>query len=426
MHNEQRAYYNSQFSLVDTDFTYGTDLSGSMRLAKALANFVSDPNGAFKPLTPIEPRDIVFGAGVTALIDMTVFHIGDSGDGILIPAPFYAGFNRDISARCGIVPIPAFVDQDDYFGPTSIDILEKMLQQYEAKGTNICAVILCNPHNPVGQCYPRETILGYAQFCQKHNIHLISDEIYAYSVFATKDNPSPEPFVSVLSIDFQKEARCDPSRIHVLYGISKDFSCNGFRAAALISPYNRDLLAALKSTSLFMKIATPSAMLWSSILEDRKYFATFQQENIRRLQAAYAYTTTWLKFHEIPYTPSNAGHFLLADLRKFFSDKDLSKSLSPLAEDGGMARDKALFERFIAKKVYLGTSSAFRHPVPGWYRITFATRKDYLVIGLARMEDALGLKRWPALKDVESFGNSAGVEVTNVDKTERGSEKNEI
>lgn len=47
--------------------------------------------------------------------------------------------------------------------------------------------IVCNPQNPLGRTYSRETLLAYATFCEENDLHLVSDEIYAMSVY---DNPS--------------------------------------------------------------------------------------------------------------------------------------------------------------------------------------------------------------------------------------------
>jgi 1-aminocyclopropane-1-carboxylate synthase len=57
------------------------------------------------------------------------------------------------------------------------------------------------------------------RFCQKHNIHLISDEIYALTTFPTNDIPNPTPFTSLLSIP--KYGIIDLSLCHVLHGMSK-------------------------------------------------------------------------------------------------------------------------------------------------------------------------------------------------------------
>lgn len=57
------------------------------------------------------------------------------------------------------------------------------------------------------------------ELCQKHRIHLISDEIYAISVFKNREVPDAPTFVSVLSIDMT--GIIDPALVHVLWGISK-------------------------------------------------------------------------------------------------------------------------------------------------------------------------------------------------------------
>ena len=56
------------------------------------------------------------------------------------------------------------------------------------------------------------------QFCQRNSIHLISDEVYALSVYDTESEDGIN-FTSVLSIDIK--GLIDPDRLHVLYGMSK-------------------------------------------------------------------------------------------------------------------------------------------------------------------------------------------------------------
>lgn len=57
------------------------------------------------------------------------------------------------------------------------------------------------------------------RFCQKHGLHLISDEIYALSVWDNPDAPDAPGFTSVLSI--KNDGLIDPSLVHVLWGMSK-------------------------------------------------------------------------------------------------------------------------------------------------------------------------------------------------------------
>lgn len=62
-------------------------------------------------------------------------------------------------------------------------------------------------------------MIEYMRFCQKHQIHLISDEIYALTTYATDDIPNPTPFTSLLSIP--KDGIIDASLCHVVHGMSK-------------------------------------------------------------------------------------------------------------------------------------------------------------------------------------------------------------
>lgn len=57
------------------------------------------------------------------------------------------------------------------------------------------------------------------KFCQRHQIHLISDEIYALSVWPNPEAPNAVTFTSVLSID--TTGIINPSLVHVLWGMSK-------------------------------------------------------------------------------------------------------------------------------------------------------------------------------------------------------------
>lgn len=92
-------------------------------------------------------------------------------------------------------------------------------------------------------------LIEYLKLCQKHQIHLISDEIYALSIWENEDDPKATPFTSVLGLDFA--GIIDPNLIHVLWGVSKviqnlvdvdhnltsqqDFGANGLRVACTIT-----------------------------------------------------------------------------------------------------------------------------------------------------------------------------------------------
>ena len=71
----------------------------------------------------------------------------------------------------------------------------------------------------LGRCYPRETLVALMRLCQKYQIHLLSDEIYALSVWSNPENPQTEGFTSVLEIDMEGLISAD--LVHVFWGLSK-------------------------------------------------------------------------------------------------------------------------------------------------------------------------------------------------------------
>jgi len=212
---ELTQYYEKAFKLIPMDFTYGDGICGTTRLFAALANFF---NEWFLPIKRVEHAHIITGSGASCILNHLFRAIADPGEGVLIASPYYPGFDNDLLIMDNAIPIPVNVPLEDMFQLREVECLEQALLRSDVP---VRAVILCNPHNPLGRCYSRETIIAYANFCEKYNLHLISDEIYALSVFPSKEVPQPEKFMSALSINFG-DFDIDSSRIHVVYGMSKD------------------------------------------------------------------------------------------------------------------------------------------------------------------------------------------------------------
>ena len=117
--------------------------------------------------------------------------------------------------------------------------------------SRIKALVLTNPHNPFGQCYPPEVLRELLRFCETRGLHFVSDEVYALSSFeSTSVLP---PFCSALSLlrnspETDVEQRhhgkdiIDPARVHVVWSMSKDFGISGIRMVcpsnAFVAPGN--------------------------------------------------------------------------------------------------------------------------------------------------------------------------------------------
>lgn len=123
---------------------------------------------------------------------------------------------------------PITVNVDGFSETFTMKLLPALSAALEASKRPVRALVLTNPHNPFGQCYPKEVLEECVKFCQRHGIHYISDEVYALSVFHNADSASGPSFVSALSLDLQAIG-CAPEYVHTIWSVSKDFGASGIR-----------------------------------------------------------------------------------------------------------------------------------------------------------------------------------------------------
>ena len=135
-----------------------------------------------------------------------------------------------LSLHTNAVPVPVGIGSlDDVFGAGMVPTLERGLQE---AGVPVRAVVLTNPHNPLGRCYSRQNLIDLMQFCQRHDLHLIADEVFALSEHGCEDLRQPRKFTSALAIDPAAQG-CDAGRIHVVWSLSKDLGATGARIVSL-------------------------------------------------------------------------------------------------------------------------------------------------------------------------------------------------
>ncbi|KAF5335726.1 hypothetical protein D9611_009629 [Ephemerocybe angulata] len=321
-------YFKNHFSLRPLDFTYGDSLAGNLRLRTSLAQLF---NVYFKPFKPVSADELMAGGGLLPIIGQLGRALVDPGNAILIARPYYHGFDMALGALDNIKVQGAHVPLHEAFTTKELDHLELALHE---AGTKVQAVFLVNPQNPYGRCYPKEVLEAYCRFCEQHDLHLVSDEIYALSTFCSRDVPTPQPFISILSLDLESLS-VKESRVHMLYGMSKDFDANGFRAGVLHTR-NRTLYQFLLATSIFSIVSSPTAELWNSLLSDERGLKAYIEANRAALVEAYEHITEWLRFHDLPYIPSSAGHFLMVNFRPLLSQDSMGHVLG-YENDAGMA-----------------------------------------------------------------------------------------
>ncbi|RPA72524.1 putative aminotransferase [Ascobolus immersus RN42] len=377
---ELTEWLNENVKFSPVDLTYGDSLAGGKRLRNNLANLY---NTRLSPLTPLDPDNILVSSGVSSVIDQLAWVLADPGDGVLLGKPFYGGFQKDMYARARVKTVAVSLkDVEDPLGVEAVARFEEELLASEKRGTKIRAIILCNPHNPLGRCYTLEALNAYMRLCAKYSIHLISDEIYAFTLYPPTDASSAPPFHSILSIP----PLMDPEYIHVAYGASKDFVMNGLRLGFLYTT-NPRVKAAYSDIAFFTRPASVAEVMWSTVLENETYLDGYFKKNSALCARGRDIVTAWLEEHNVPYVKNTyAGFFIWIDVRKWLptgKDSKTGKELTPVEQE------RKLTMRMVEGGVYLATGEFFGGEEPGYYRLSFANEPDELRLALERLGEAL-------------------------------------
>ena len=130
--------------------------------------------------------DIVLATGVVYYLDRIISSFSKEGDGIVLPEPFYTPFEMLINKNNRtVVPCPMKIENERY-------VLD--LQAIEDKmDDSVTMFIFCNPHNPTGRIYDEDELKEVADFCEKHHLLIIDDEIHS-------DFALDKPFKTILNI----------------------------------------------------------------------------------------------------------------------------------------------------------------------------------------------------------------------------------
>ncbi|CDM37894.1 unnamed protein product [Penicillium chrysogenum] [Penicillium roqueforti FM164] len=370
MRAEIARYINQNVVFTQDSISYRPSAPTAARLPAAAAVHL---NNILKPHAPIDPEDILVADCPTSLGSMLGHSLAESGDGILVSRPIYGRFELDYGVESGVKMVYADTTVEEAFSPACV---EKYELAFKESSKNIRAVLLVNPHNPVGRCYPVETLKAITRFCNKHNLHLISDEVYASCVFNSGD-PEAVPFTSILSLDLA--GLIDPNLVHVLYGFSKDFASGGLHLGFLVTK-NRQLRQACRTILRLHGASQAAVTIGTVILEDQAFVASFTAKARQSLASAYRFTTSVLNREGINYVKGgNAGFFVYIDLSPYLPRDDY---LTP------RNREFSLAERLVDAGVFLHPGEEHSRDI-GWFRLVFSQEEEILQEGFNRLLSVL-------------------------------------
>ncbi|KAM6506068.1 hypothetical protein FSOLCH5_014249 [Fusarium solani] len=141
-------FMNSHHELDKSLLTYGEGYTGTLRLRSAMAKHL---NRHFHPAQAIDAEEITFTAGVTNINEVCALVTCDPKEAIMLGRPIYGPFSKDFVMRTGVNLEYVSVGDTDQFSPDCIAGYEAGFEDAKARGVNIKALVICNPHNPIGE-----------------------------------------------------------------------------------------------------------------------------------------------------------------------------------------------------------------------------------------------------------------------------------
>ena len=189
-----------------------TPAAGMIELRQAICDRVKADYGL-----EYEATQAVVASGAKHMVYIALAALVDPGDEVIVPAPYWVSYYEMVRLFGG-VPVVVNVSEEQGF-----QLTPEQLEQAITDKTK--AIILNNPSNPTGAVYPKEALKAVADVCVKHDLYIISDEIYDKLVY------DGVPFTSVAALS-------DEIKAHTILinGVSKTYAMTGWRLGYACGP----------------------------------------------------------------------------------------------------------------------------------------------------------------------------------------------
>ncbi len=172
---------------------------------------------------PYERSEVMVASGAKHALSTLFQAILDPGDEVIVPAPYWVSYPEQIKLSDG-VPVILETDESSRFKVT-----RELLEQHITPKTK--ALVLNSPSNPTGMVYSKEELEMVADVAIKHDLLVISDEIYEKLLY------NGATHISIASLPEMRE------RTVIINGVSKSHAMTGWRIGYAIGP--KEIIAAM-------------------------------------------------------------------------------------------------------------------------------------------------------------------------------------
>jgi aspartate aminotransferase len=209
-------------------------------------------------------NDIIITTGGSEALFFTFGSIMDPEDEVIIPEPFYANYNGFSTAQ-GVKVVPVVSSIESNFALPTIADFESLITK------NTKAILICNPGNPTGYLYSKSEIKQLAALVKKHDLYLISDEVYREFTYDGHEHYS-----------IMQEEGLESNAI-IIDSVSKRYSMCGARIGCIVTKNKTVLDTALKFAQARLSPPTYALLASEAALETPdSYFREVITEYVER------------------------------------------------------------------------------------------------------------------------------------------------
>jgi len=227
----------------------------------------------------VTTEEMIVGTGASEAILFALQSTMDDGDEIIIPEPFYANYNG-FATNAGVKVVPISSEIESGFALPPMEEFEKAITPKTK------AILLCNPNNPTGYLYSKEELEVVRDMVIKHDLFLISDEVYREFTYDGYEH------FSVMNLDGIDQ------NVILIDSVSKRYSACGFRIGVMISKNKEVMSTAMKfaqarlSPPTFGQVAAEAAIntpkeYFTEVLAEYKSRRDVVVERINKMEGAF-------------------------------------------------------------------------------------------------------------------------------------------
>lgn len=323
--------------------TVYTANSGLKELRMELASYTRRKYG----LTYDPIREILVTVGGSEAIDVALRAMLEPEDEVLIPEPSYVSYIPCVTLAGG-TPVPVPLQGKNDFKLTVEDLEDKITNK-----TKI--LIFPFPNNPTGSIMTREDMQPIAEFVKKHDLFVITDEIYAELSY------SEEPHVSLASLPGMRE------RCLVINGFSKAFSMTGWRLGYAMGP--EWLVKQMTKIHQFAIMCAPTTSQYAALNALR-----YCDEEVAKMRREYNRRRRFVvnRFRQM-------GMECFEPFGAFYA--------FPCIKQYGMTSEEFCSNLLYDQRVAVVPGSAFGDSGEGYIRVSYAYSMEELKTALDRIEE---------------------------------------